>query len=345
MSKRWFPGVLLAAALAACGGGDGGGDGGDDDAPPVPDAGGGDQPDAFVPPQGSFTVTWGPVMVDPGVENTQCVYVKLGNPSQIHVNQIHNVLSGGSHHFIVYRQNTGSEQPTPMDCQPFAGTLKPQDGAPIMITQIPDETLTLPAGVGFTMAPDQLIRLEMHFINTGDQPVEVKGTSTFIPMADGEFQHEADFLFAGDIKIMLPQGVSLVGPSFIDMPAEFNNVNFFGITGHAHQWGTNVRVWAAANGGDASMPVYDVVGWKWDEPETVYHDPAFQLPGGGGFRIQCDYNNMSGGTVNFGESANQEMCFFWGYYYPSQGARVCATYGGGLSDCCPGGSPVLCNLL
>ena len=25
----------------------------------------------------------------------------------------------------------------------------------------------------------------------------------------------------------------------------------------------------------------------------------------------------------FGESANNEMCFFWAYYYPSKGAYVC----------------------
>ena len=27
-------------------------------------------------------------------------------------------------------------------------------------------------------------------------------------------------------------------------------------------------------------------------------------------------------VVPFGESANNEMCFFWAYYYPSQGAKI-----------------------
>jgi len=75
----------------------------------------------------------------------------------------------------------------------------------------------------------------------------------------------------------------------------------------------------------------------------VYHAPAFQIPGGGGFRIQCDYNNLSGQKVKFGEGFNDEMCFFWAYYYPSKGARVCATAGGGLTECCPGGSAFICN--
>ena len=43
------------------------------------------------------------------------------------------------------------------------------------------------------------------------------------------------------------------------------------------------------------------------------------------------------------------MCFFWAYYYPSQGARVCfhtsriQASTGGRDICCPG--DVYCNLI
>ena len=52
--------------------------------------------------------------------------------------------------------------------------------------------------------------------------------------------------------------------------------------------------------------------------------------------------------MSFGESANNEMCFFWAYYYPSQGSKVCFhsdKYGGaqGISLCCPGDS--LCSFI
>ena len=33
------------------------------------------------------------------------------------------------------------------------------------------------------------------------------------------------------------------------------------------------------------------------------------------------------------------MCFFWAYYYPSKGAKVCIhsdKIGGGVDFCCPG---------
>jgi hypothetical protein len=78
----------------------------------------------------------------------------------------------------------------------------------------------------------------------------------------------------------------------------------------------------------------------------VYADPPFEIPAGGGFRFTCEWNNTSGQSVGFGESANDEMCFFWAYYYPSQGAFVCAhtdQIPGGFNLCCPG-SP-LCSML
>ena len=51
----------------------------------------------------------------------------------------------------------------------------------------------------------------------------------------------------------------------------------------------------------------------------------------------------------FGESALQEMCFLWMYYYPSQGARVCMHSdqnpgGGSIDICCPGPS-LICDLI
>jgi hypothetical protein len=43
---------------------------------------------------------------------------------------------------------------------------------------------------------------------------------------------------------------------------------------------------------------------------------------------------------------NDEMCFFWAYYYPSKGARTCfhtAMTGTPIDVCCPGHQ--LCNVI
>ena len=296
--------------------------------------------DSGPPPPGSYTLTFGPVSVAAGQENTQCVVKKLGNAALMHVGSIHNVLTQGSHHLIVYRTNDTVEQPTPFDCKPFVGTLNPAKGSPLMITQKKDELLALPDGVAYTLQADQMIRLEMHYINPGGSTIMVEGQSTFIPIADAAFKYEADFLFIGDPDINVPaHSTSTLGPIFYKLPAAFATSNFFAITGHEHQFGTNVTISTAMNAADPGTSIYNVPGWMWNEPKTQFFSPTINIPANGGFKFTCDWNNTSNAAVGFGESANQEMCFFWAYYYPSQGAKVCFhtdKVPGGVDFCCPG---------
>ena len=84
---------------------------------------------------------WGPVTVQPGVENTQCIWLRLSNDAPIKVHQVHNVLSSASHHLIVYKDDKDTtEQTTPIDCQPFTGALNTTGMiSPMMITQKIDD--------------------------------------------------------------------------------------------------------------------------------------------------------------------------------------------------------------
>jgi hypothetical protein len=318
---RFACALVLITAAAGCGGEEG---------PPGPiDA-------AFV--TGTYTVTWGPYTVQPGQEGTKCVDVKLGNPGPIHVNEIHNNLGEASHHFIVYRKAPGPEMTTPTDCTPFVGTLNPANGAPLMITQKFDETLTLPEGVAFTLQQDQLVRLEMHYVNTSEEPIEVMATAEFRTTLT--FENEADFLFAGtpDIDLAATPGTQTVGPVFLPFVPSLAGSNVFAITGHTHTYGTAVRVANAASASDPGTTIYDPENFNWDEPETTRLSPPVQIPSGeGGFRFSCDYENTSGQRIGFGENADDEMCFFWLYYYPSKGAKICfhTDQQGGHDVCCP----------
>lgn len=288
----------------------------------------------------TFTATWGPYDVPAGAEDTRCFVTRLTNDRQIRVGEITNVLGAASHHFIVYRIADGEVSTEPYECQPFADTLDPASGAPLMVTQKAEEVLSLPEGVAFTLQPDQLVRLELHFINTTDAVQSVMATSTFKTMADADFQFEADFLFIGNPDIELAPGeIATVGPSFLPLPADLVGSKIFGITGHTHQYGTDVKV---EIGPEASPTmIYDVPNFNWDEPETVMLEPAMEIAADSGFRFSCDYNNTGVSNVSFGEGVDDEMCFFWAYYYPSKGARVCVHSDQYATDlCCPGDDPL-----
>jgi hypothetical protein len=296
----------------------------------------------------TYSLNFGPIgPVPAGTENTQCVIERLGNPAPIHVNTMHNILGDASHHMIVYKVNDTVEQKTPFDCQPFTDTLDPSKGSPLVVTQKKDDLLTLPAGVGFSLDANQMVRLELHYINASPNPVMVSASTTMVAMPAAEFKNEAGFLFIGDPDIDLMPMSTLSVKAFFPLPAAFNGVNFFAITGHEHHLGTNVTVETALQASDPGTSVYNVPGWSWSEPATVMAQPPFQIPNGGGFNFECDWNNTTTNEVKFGASANDEMCFFWAYYYPNKGARVCVhtEQYGGQDLCCPDAGQAICSKL
>src|SRR5689334_21723369 len=59
-----------------------------------------------------YELHWGPVTVHPSEENTQCVILRLSNPSAIKVHQLRNVLGPGSHHLIVYKDDMDTTERT-----------------------------------------------------------------------------------------------------------------------------------------------------------------------------------------------------------------------------------------
>ncbi len=290
----------------------------------------------------AVTLAFPPTVIAAGVEDTQCVTMRLGNAAALHVGSVHNVLGDASHHLIVYAVNDTVEERTPFKCHPFTDTLDPTKGAPLMVTQKKDDLLTLPEGVAYSIAANQMIRLEMHFINASAAPKTVSATTTMTPISDDDFRDEAGFLFIGNPDIKLPpKSTGTLGPSFFQVPYELSGVKFFAMTGHEHQLGTNVQVAMSTTYSDPGKMVYDVPNWTWSEPKTEFFQEPFTVPDDGGFTFTCSWNNTTDQQVGFGESANNEMCFFWAYYYPSKGARVCfhtSRIGGegGGDICCPG---------
>jgi hypothetical protein len=292
-----------------------------------------------------YSLTWGPVTVPPGVENTQCIWVRLGNTSAIKVHQIHDLLSPASHHLIVYKDDKDTtEQTTPTPCQPFTGTLNTTGMiAPLVITQKKDDEITLPDGVAYTLSPNQMIKIEMHYINPSDSAVQAQATVELYAADPATIQNEAAILFTGSPDISIAPGSMATLHEFFTVPSaiDLSQAHVFAITGHEHHYGTGVKVDVAPSKTGPMTTVYDPDPFVWSEPTTTSSSPGFSVPTGGGFDFTCTWINTGSTTVGFGESANDEMCFFWAYYYPSQGAKVCFhtnQLGGanGTDVCCPG---------
>jgi hypothetical protein len=300
-----------------------------------------------------YQLNWGPVTVPPGDEGTKCIWIRLSNETPIKVRQMHNVLSASSHHLIVYKDDMDTtEQLTPVDCQPFTGALNTTGSiAPIMITQKADDALTLPDGVAYTLGAHQMIKVEMHYVNATDAAADATAMIEFYRADEALIHDEANILFIGSPDISIAPGASTTVKQFFTVPStiDLSASKIFAITGHTHHYGTDMQVRVGPSKAGPMRSVYAPQPFSWSEPETTTHVPEFSVPRDGGFEFECSYTNTGTQTVKFGERASDEMCFFWAYYYPSQGSRVCfhtEQYGGanGLNVCCPG-DPNICGLI
>ena len=276
----------------------------------------------------TYEAAMGPITVQGGAEKTQCITMRLDNPDGAFVRRFRAQLSQGSHHMIVYRSQASDELTTPSNCVGFSGLL--QGDHPIFIAQQPDSELALPTDegkpVGIEILPTQMLRIEIHYLNPTPSPIEVTGKVLLdtVPLSPDVIR--SDFGFWGNTKFQIAPNSSY-STEVVFQPA-LADTKSFALTTHQHHLGTRMRIWHAEGADDtAAEPVADSTTWA-DPPLEIF-SPPLEFPGGSGsmspkgFAFQCEWNNTTPYTVGFGEGFNDEMCFLWHYYYPSQGFHYC----------------------
>ena len=268
---------------------------------------------------GTITVSIGPIALNPGDEKTVCQIMPLPNTGPIDVTRIDATLAPGSHHLIIYKST--ANQATPIyNC----GALDTSMGdVPLYIAETQmNNALPLPTGVAYQLPAAQMVRLEAHYLNASNQMVNGMGTITLTVGAQGNYQ-PADIMFCGSFT-PLAQGLGKgVPPGMTTLPAGFYKppagVKVFGLTTHEHKRGTLMTV----DKSTSTAPGTNLImGQPYDNPPfNVYGDAnLISFAANEGFRWQCNYNNTGNMTYYFGQSAeNNEMCFFWAYYFPSAG--------------------------
>jgi hypothetical protein len=247
--------------------------------------------------------------------------------------------SGVTATLIVYAVPDTAEQPTPFSCQPFS-LLGNGQGSAIAVSRSADDTFDYPTGTAVTLAANQLVRLELHYVNATSGTAQLSASSTFTPIPDSSFQQEAGLLFLRDPDISIPvMARSTLGPVFFPLSSALGSPQIFATSGLENHYGTgmSLAVTTAQNGTDT--PVYAPSAYDWSNPPTVMVTPAVAVPSGGGFHATCAWNNPSTSPVTGGSGAANEICMDIVHYAPSKGSFVCVhTQQAGVVDiCCPGG--------
>jgi hypothetical protein len=272
----------------------------------------------------------GPFTAPSGTENTQCITVNLNNPEGAYVVRVRADLSTGSHHLVTYTSDETVEDPIPKNCQPFSGILSGEH--PIFIAQQPQASLVFPTDengtpVGFEIPPFQMVKIEMHYINTTAFPNEVTGKISFDTVPLSTTVTKSDLAFWGTTQIDIPPN-SMGDTGVLFQPA-LAGTKTFALTTHQHHLGTQMLVWYGDGANDPNnMQVAN--GTDWADPPVELFAPPLDFPTNGGNTLstkglsyQCKWTNDTPAPVTFGEGFNEEMCFLWQYYFPSQGFQIC----------------------
>jgi hypothetical protein len=291
-------------------------------------------------PPGPMTVSIGPFSLPSTKEIVKCAVVKLPSTVDTDVVDIKTTLLPGSHHLILYRTTATAEKPA-YDCTSFAGVFG--GDAPVFIAESAASEMQLPTGVAYHFTAGQLVLLEAHYINTTTSTISAMGSVTLTPGAAGVTYQPADIMMCGSYLSLqckngmggipsgqadyaLPvgfyngNGVGLGGSSKVDL----TKLKFFAFTSHEHHRGSDVKIWRSTSTDVSSATqLYDNTSWA-NPPLTVLGDnQLLQFGANEGFAWQCHYDTSADTTnVCFGESANDEMCFIWAYYFPSVGRFI-----------------------
>jgi hypothetical protein len=185
--------------------------------------------------------------------------------------------------------------------------------------QTPTQEFTYPAGLGQAFNTDETPRVMVHYLNTTSDPIQANLTVTMQYVPATQVQNLAASVFLNAVGIKVPPGTSTQTFSY-QLPMD---VNLLAASGHMHRRGTHFT--GAAIGADGKTTQLYATD-DWSEPTPAAFNPAIALANGATVKWACTYNNDTGKTLKFGESANtNEMCIFTGTYYPAPG-------GGGIYD-------------
>lgn len=257
--------------------------------------------------------------VKKGQEKQQCFPVKFPLREEAAVNRIQMFVRGGSHHVHLYRPYPGTAEYPPHNC-PFA--IDFSKWQLIAATQNPTLDWQLPPGVGINFGPRQPLLIQTHFVNT--QALAVKGRARakmyLHTMDPGSVKEFGGALFGQDRTVEVPPGRSVAYGrcAMTGTGDQARPMTIMALTGHYHFRGVEFDLYRTRADGSLGELVYHHQGY--DDPTFQQYPPdnPLVLQAGEGLEWRCTYQNDTDETFKFGpNTAMNEHCNFFGFYYPS----------------------------
>jgi hypothetical protein len=270
------------------------------------------------PPEGGQQLATESFRLEPGDEKYMC-YQFYAPSERVGITRVEAISMPGVHHIGLFQAFGRDESPEPHECD----TLIKQTWLPIWASGTGSPFLQLPADAGFIIEPGTQYIIQLHLQNATDKVMNIRGG--------------LNLTYDRNVDALQPAGMFAFGTFDMEVPANAadhqvpvadcttgKDMNVFAVFPHMHKYGTKLTM-SRTVGSAATTNFYTIDPWTFgDQPmdpldATVGPDDRFDLT--------CHYDNPTGETIPYGESSNQEMCFFVMFYYPYSGLGGCVTGG------------------
>jgi hypothetical protein len=271
------------------------------------------------PPPGvsTATITLAPFTIDPGAEVFMCQ--NFDNPFggvDAAIQRTESNMTKGSHHLhLFYGASDASRNLAPCSGLEFHPLIHG--------SQEPHAISQYPAGMATKLQGGMAVRFQVHYLNTTTAPLPVQAAVSLTTVDPTTVDKWVAQLYMNRIGLSVPPGNNQTVTTTCTIPTSFGPIGLIGGVSHMHKWATHF----VANT-STGVKLYDTT--QWDEPVATPYDPPVLLNPGDKITWTCTYNNDSGRTLTFGESAAvNEMCIFTGRFYSSPTGQdlECMAYG------------------
>lgn len=258
------------------------------------------------PPESGEQLATETYRLAPGEEKYMC-YQFYSPATAVAITRVDQISAPGIHHFGLFQAFGRNEPDAPHECN----TLIKQTWLPIWGANTGEHKLVLPEGTGFVIEPGTQYIIQLHLQNATDRTMEIRGGLNLT------YEH--------DVSRVIPAGMFALGSFALEIPAHTptmevpvtcqpgKEMNVFGVLPHMHKYGTAIeltRTPAAA----APQMLYKIDPWVFgDQPLEML---STKIASDETLDLTCRYKNESGNAIKYGESSDDEMCFFVLFYYP-----------------------------
>lgn len=269
---------------------------------------GGDQPDGMeevdAPPgyEPLIAAQWN---LPAGANLYKCVRVTI--PHDMYITNVQTQADTGTHHAVLALADERTGGPDGVrDCD--AGTI-----GKIMIyaSSVGTSPFDFPDGVGIKVAAGQQLHMNLHLLNTGDEPTT--GSTTILAKAQPTPPPTlAELVLAGPIELTIPSdGLphSVSGECTATSP-----YTLFALWPHMHTFATHQKVEVLGSAGPNTLINHE---FRFEEQKYFPLAPMREVATGERVRVTCTYVNNSGGVVTYGDGTSSEMCFSGLYRFPA----------------------------